>query len=487
MSPHAWIAAAAAKWPDAEALACDGERYSYRALFERAGRAAARLARAEVAPGDRVALLLPNGLGFVVGFHAGAIRGATLLPLSFRLSAAELAYQLQDAKPRVLIVEEGELALRARAALSQIEGGKPEVVEVTELLGTALAATPPLSLESAPLALLYTSGTSGKPKGVLLSASAFAASADAAARLLGAEPGERALACLPLFHVGGLSLLLRAARSGGSVTVVPGFDVERVASVLRNDGIARVSLVATMLSRLLDAWGDARAPSSLRCVLVGGGPVPPVLLERAWKLGFPVAPTYGLTEAASQVATRDPADRRAPIEGRLRPLPGLALRILSPAGAQLAPGEVGEICVCGASVMEAYAGQPEASERALRGGWLHTGDLGALDDEGLLSVSDRRDDLIVSGGENIYPAEVEAVLVEHESIVEAAVVGRADREFGARPVAYLVAAPGLSVDPAELRRFCRHRLAGFKVPVDFVWRDALPRTAAGKLRRAALR
>jgi O-succinylbenzoic acid--CoA ligase len=238
-----------------------------------------------------------------------------------------------------------------------------------------------------------------------------------------------------------------------------------------------------MLARVLDARGARPAPRQLRFVLLGGGPCPAPLLSRARDAGFPVAPTYGLTEATSQVATRAPD---APQDAGLAPLPGTEVRIADEAGRWLPPGREGEICVRGPSLMTGYWRRPEATAAALRDGWLHTGDIGRLDAARGLHVLDRRSDLIVSGGENVYPAEVEAVLLAHPAVAEAGVAAVADATWGARPAAWWVARPGAEADADTLARFCRERLAGYKVPVAYRRVASLPRTAAGKLRRHAL-
>jgi len=336
------------------------------------------------------------------------------------------------------------------------------------------------------LALIYTSGTTGRPKGAILTPAAVRASARASAQLLGTGPDDCWLACMPLFHVGGLSILLRACLAGSSVEVQQGFEPGAVAAALEGGGVTGVSLVATMLRRLLEVRGERPAPEGLRWLLLGGGPAPAELLERAHALGYPLAPTYGLTEAASQVATRLPSDTAPPFGERLRPLPGTELKITDDAGERLPPGEAGEIRVRGETLMRGYLGQPGATARALEGGWLRTGDMGTLDREGGLAILDRRDDLIVSGGENIYPAEIEAVLAEHPSILETAVVAEPDSEYGERPVAwYVPRQPGTEI--GDLGDYCRARLAGYKVPGRFVATDALPRNAAGKVLRRELR
>jgi O-succinylbenzoic acid--CoA ligase len=298
---------------------------------------------------------------------------------------------------------------------------------------------------------------------------------------------------MPLFHVGGLSIATRSVLAGVPVLLHDRFDAERVARDLDLEAVTLVSMVSTMLARVLDARGDAPPPPALRAVLLGGGPTPPALLERARAAGIPVAPTYGLTEAASQVATRPPVECRPPLDGRLRPLPGSEVRVVDGEGRPLPPGSVGEVCVRGPTVMKGYWERPEATARALRDGWLFTGDLGQLDAEGGLAIVDRRSDLVVSGGENVYPAEVEAVLACHPDVVEAAVAGVPDPVFGRRPAAWVVMRPGAPLADmdeaalgAALGAFCAARLARFKVPVRFTRRAALPRTATGKLLRREL-
>ena len=467
--------------------------------------------------------------------HAATLTGATLLPLNWRLRPGELAELLRDSGARFLICTRGPLAELARGAIDILaagicsggdpaegrlgaehlagSGGReetaggaargqlPHCLEIESPTGgPALAAHAPLACSELgdaggggrgperpadterPLLLLYTSGTTGRAKGVELSAANLAAACDASTRHLGVRPGDNWLCCLPLFHIGGLSILLRSVRDGSAVVLHERFDAPAVHRALVRERIQFVSLVPTGLGRLLRVFGEESAPPTLRCVLLGGAPATPSLLHRARRHGFPIAPTYGLTEAASQVATAPPG---APPGAGLTALPGTTLRIADAAGEACPPGVAGEIWVRSGSVMRGYWRRPAATATALAGGWLHTGDMGVLDAQGGLRVLDRRDDLIVSGGENIYPAEVEAVLCAYPGVAEAAVVGIADPEFGSRPVAWIVAAE--AIDAAALDRFCRERLAGYKVPIHFHSADPLPRNASGKLLRRQLR
>jgi len=493
--PEPWITRRAALTPGAPALAWPGGALDYSALHARAAWLADELSGNGVAPGALVAVHHPGDASFAVLVHALQICGATLLPLNTRLIGSEIVYQLRHSGAGILLVA-GEAGLALAHSLSpdmpgltaaELRGDAEARVRL-RILTAGTPASVPVEATEPPLALLYTSGTTGRPRAAALPASAFLHSARSAALLLGADAADRWLACMPLFHVGGLSILFRCVLAGSCVTVHSGFHSETVSRSLEREGITHVSLVAAMLRRILETRNDARAPATLRCVLLGGGPTPAPLLERALALGYPIAPTYGLTEAASQVATRPPGEIRAPHANRLRPLPGVELRVVDESGVAVKTGDAGEILVRGPNVMRGYWRDPEATAQALRGGWLWTGDIGRLDEEGALCVLDRRSDLILSGGENVYPAEVEAVLLGHPDVAECAVVGAPDSEFGERPVAFVVLREtAAALEPDALQSHCVPRLAAFKRPRRFDLVDELPRTAAGKVRRAELR
>lgn len=495
-----WLAHRAATTPDRRALVASGREWTFAQLDAEATTMARRLAALGVRAGDRVATLLHNGAAPAILVHATLRLGATLVPLNVRLGEAEVAWQLADAAPRVLIVEgrTATLADRARrespalltvgldpAAASHV-GGVP--------LDAVAQADVPLRLAHAPgdvLAIIYTSGTTGQPKGAMLTVGNFWWSAIGSALNLGTHTDDTWLACLPLFHVGGLSILLRSAIYGITAIVHDGFDAGVVNRAIVQERVTIVSLVAVMLQRLLDAHGEQPYPDTLRCVLLGGGPAPRPLLERCARIGIPVVQTYGLTETASQVATLAPEDALRKLGAAGRPLYPNALRIVAADGADAPTGEPGEIVVRGPVVMAGYAGRAEATARAIVDGWLHTGDIGRLDADGFLHVLDRRDDLVVSGGENVYPAEVEAVLLAHPSVAEAAVIGMPDDTWGQRVVAVvrLHDAGAVTADVAEvLRAHCRAHLAGYKTPREFrLVLEPLPRTASGKLRRGEVR
>ena len=483
-----WLIEWAAARPDAEAVVDAGTRWTYADLEAVTRRSAAVLRAEGVGDGSRVAMLLGDGAAAVVFVHAVRRLGAVLVPLNRRAAPSELAFQLATAEGAVL-VHDTERAGLAQAALAD----RPAVrlLGIEQLLAGVADQSPALAAFrdevdlDAPATILFTSGTTGRPKGAVLTHGCHVASADAWADFLEPQQSDRWLACLPLFHVAGLAVVVRASQWGLPLELHDRFDPFAVDCAIEG-GVSHLSLVAPMLERLLEFRADRPVPPTLRAVLLGGGPIPPALVTRALEWGFPVVTTYGLTETASGVAAlaaQDAAERSAAAG---QPLSGVELRI-EVEGRPARPGEVGEIVVRGPMVFAGYAGLPDETAHVLHDGWLYTGDLGELDGDGYLTVVDRRDDLVVSGGENVYPAEVEAVLLTHPAVAEAVVVGRPDPRWGAVPVAAVVVRPGLDVDDHVLAVHCRARLASFKVPVTFRRLAALPRTRGGKVLRREIR
>ncbi len=419
--------------------------------------------------GSCVAVLSNNRPELVPLFWEVVRRGYVWAPLNAHLTPAELRPLVERLRPRVVLVEE---ALRERLG------------EGTVLEGIDVPAASPVDLPGDRIvATLFTSGTTGRAKAAQLSFGNFAASARGTAKNLN-EPAlasQRWLLCLPHFHVAGLAMITRCGLFGARLDVHASFDPERANAAI-DDGVTHVSLVATALARLLEARRE-RFPETLRAILVGGGPVSPDLLARAKERGARVLQTYGLTEACSQVATERPTDADGTTAGP--PIDGVEVRIVGADGTDLPRGEVGEIEVRGPTVMRGYLDDPAATAAAIRHGWLRTGDLGHLDARGRLVVHARRHDLIVTGGENVYPAEVEAALCAHPDVCEAAVVPISDERWGQRVLALVVVRRPVGAEALE--RSLRERLASFKVPKSFLFVPGLPRLPVGKLDRAAAR
>ncbi|SEN05636.1 2-succinylbenzoyl-CoA synthetase [Stigmatella aurantiaca] len=464
----------AARAPEAEALTFAGRRWTYRLLDEAVGRWVAALQARGVKPGSRVALLSANHSDAVHLFFALGRLGALLAPLNARLTAKELAPLVQEVAPSLTLAQDA-LAERLPGAecLESWAGALPE------------ASTECLPREaSTPRVVLFTSGTTGRPKGAVLTEGNFRSSARCSAANLGAFPAPRWLGTLPLFHVGGLSMLSRCAYDGGCLVLQDRFDADAVNHALDHEGVTHASFVATTLERILDARADRPVPASFQLALIGGGPVPAPLLARARAARLLALQTYGLTEACSQVTTERPAEADGQTAGAA--LPGLEVRIAGPEGQTLGPGQEGDIEVRGPTVMAGYLNRPEATHEALGGGWLRTRDVGVLDGRGRLKVLSRRTDLIVRGGENLYPVELEAVIASHPAVQEVAVVGIPDARWGEVPVAFVVPRGGQPF-PLDLDDWCRRSLAGFKVPSRFLPLEALPRNAMGKVERTVLR
>jgi o-succinylbenzoate---CoA ligase len=436
-----WLSQRAETCPDRPALLADGFELSYSQLEAEATTAARRLAARGARRGATVILTLPAGTEYIVLLHALMKLGSIVYPLNPRLAGTEIESEIERAKPVLVCSQRGQL--------TSTEADLP-------LLGEH-------DLDAIHCRIL-TSGTSGRPRTVALTYGNHLWSAVGAAFKIGVDPGDRWLCCLPLHHVGGLSILMRSVIYGTGAVVHEGFEVDRVAESLRADGVTLVSLVPTMLVRLLEAEVDLSGP---RAILLGGGPVPVEVIEEAAGRGARVVQTYGLTEAASQVTTLEPQEAHRKLGSAGRPLLTTHLRI-----------QDGEILVQGPTVAPGCADED---------GWLHTGDLGRIDEEGFLYVEDRLDDLIITGSENVAPSEVEEVLLRHPEVVDAAAVARPDPEWQEAVTAVVVLRHGGRASADELRRHCAGSLAGHKVPKRFEFTPELPRTPSGKLLRRALR
>lgn len=460
--------------PDAEALTFAGHSWTYRALDAEIGRWVAALEARGVRAGDRIALLSTSHPCCVVLFFALGRLGALLAPLNARLTPVELAPLVEDVSPRL------RLALSSLA--DRLPGAEP--LETWAEAVTAPSPTCEPLAESTPRVVLFTSGTTGRPKGAVLTEGNFRASARCSEANLGKHPAPRWLGTLPLFHVGGLAMLTRCAYDGGCLLLHDRFDADAVNRAIDTEGATHASFVATTLERVLDARADRPMPESFQLALIGGGPVPTPLLARARAARLLALQTYGLTEACSQVTTERPTEADGRTAGP--PLPGLEVRIVGPEGEVLGPGREGDIEVRGPTVMVGYLNRPEATQEALRDGWLRTKDMGMLDERGRLTVLSRRTDLIVRGGENLYPVEIETVIASHPAVQEVAVVGVTDARWGEVPVAFVVPRTGQTL-PGDLDAWCRRSLAGFKVPARFLSIEALPRNAMGKVERTVLR
>jgi o-succinylbenzoate---CoA ligase len=482
--PH-WLTKRADLTPDRPALLAEGVQWSFRELHERARTTAGKLAALGIQKGDRVGVLMHNRPEMVQLVHALSYLEAVLVPLNIRLSPMEAGWQIQNAEAKVTVYDgtnrktaqrireiDGALAL---LAWEELEQQQPVDFQPPVRVGLDSLHT-----------IMYTSGTTGKPKGVMLTYGNHWWSAVGSVLNLGLQPDDRWLICVPLFHMSGLSILMRSVIYGMTAVLHSSFEPSAANRAIREEGITHMSVVSAMLTRMVEDLGDECYPASFRCMLLGGGPAPRPLLEQCKEKGIPVFQTYGMTETASQIVTLAPEDALSKLGSAGKPLYPAELRILRD-GREVPPGSEGEIVVRGPNVTRGYWRREDASREAIRDGWLHTGDLGRMDEEGFLYVLDRRSDLIISGGENIYPAEVEAALLAHPAVAEAGVTGLPDERWGQVPAAIVRLQEGAQVAEADLVKHCRERLAKYKVPVRIHQvGQPLPRNASNKLLRRKL-
>jgi len=481
-----WLDKRASLTPDRTALISSEGQLTYGELRARVMVTSRQLASLGVHTGDTVALLCRNGLHTPELIHAILYAGAVLMPLNTRLTAHEMAYQIEDATCRYLIYDDANGQL-AEDILGKLPG--LSIIEYSKLRELPQAADTPIvpSIDLDDVAtIMYTSGTTGNPKGVIHTYGNHWASAIGSALNLGMSSEDMWLAAVPMFHISGLSILMRSVIYGMPIVIHEKFDAHQANTAIMEQGVTIVSVVSNMLTRMLEELGDRTYPPHFRCMLLGGGPAPLPLLEACVEKGIPVYQTYGMTETASQIVTLPPEYMLTKLGSAGKPLFQSEVRIMDERGEEAAPNAPGEIHVRGPNVTSGYWGRPDATSEVLRHGWLATGDIGYLDEEGFLYVLDRRKDLIISGGENIYPAEIESVLTGHPSVVEAGVTGIADERWGQVPVAFIVPRAGVTITAEELQRYCHNRLARYKIPAHIYIVDSLPRNAAGKLLRREL-
>ena len=484
-----WLAQRARTSPDRLALTWgSGERWTYSDLDIRVEATSRRLRMAGLHPGDRLGLLAWNSPAVVQTIHAAARMGLVLVPLNARLTAAELRRQVIHASISALVYDEANEKIAGSLLASREAVRDMPLGQLTEIdTGIGTTAEPDRLDPSALHTIVFTSGTTGSPKGVMLSAGNHLWSAIGSCLNLGLSSDDRWLLCLPLFHVGGLAVLFRSVIYGTAVVLQESFDPVAANRAIDEEGVTVGSVVGTMLRRMLKERHERPYPPTVRCLLVGGGPVPSSLLGACQRLGLPAVQTYGLTEAASQVATERPGETPRPRGSVGRPLFPTEIRIEDEGGAPLPIGTEGEIAVRGPTVTAGYYNQPEESKHLLRGGWLHTGDIGRLDREGYLYIVGRCDNTVVSGGENVNLEEVEEVLNSHPQVADAGAVGLPHPVWDQVVGAGVVVADGASLNIDDLMEFCRGHLAPYKLPNSLHVLPELPRNALGKLSRAALR
>jgi len=482
-------------------------RLSYREAAALSNRLARALLRAGVGHGDRFAYLAKNNLEYAVFFFAASRIGAVPVPLNYRLAPAELAYVVSDAGAE-LVVARGEYVQtiegirkdlpQARTFVAQDAPAPPGWVGLEEFAGVEQAAPPEARVSpDDDLYQMYTSGTTGRPKGAVLTQRAVLSQFMQQFVSVEVQHRDRVLVVAPLYHAAAAVTALGTSLGGGTLVIHEDFSPGEVVRALSEDAISRTTLVPAMIQACLAFVPDVadRSYDDLRLIVYGASPIAAETLRRAMEVfRCDFAQGYGMTETTAQLTLLTPEDHRRALRERPelllsagRPLPATEIRIVDAEGREVPRGGIGEVVARGPQLMRAYWNLPEATEEALRGGWLHTGDAGRMDAEGYITLEDRIKDMIVSGGENIYPREVENVLFEHPAVADVAVIGVPDERWGETVKAIVVLRPGAQATEEEIVEFSRGRLAGYKRPrsVDFV--ESLPRNPSGKVLKKVLR
>jgi fatty-acyl-CoA synthase len=473
--------------PDHPALIFGEEIRTHAQLDQRAGRLSSVLSAAGVGAGDAVALLLHNRIEFAEALLACHRLGAVAVPVNFRLAADEVAFILADSGAVALICDAPPPDGAAVGFVLQVGA----VYE--EALGSAAPAPELVAVVEDDAALMcYTSGTTGRPKGAVLTHRALVASTLSWIHEMGAGPGDVWLSGQPLFHIGGINGLLPFLVLGATAIIAPttSCDADASLALIEAHEVTLCIFVPTQWAQICASDAAARIDSRrLRVAMWGASPAPMQTLE-AMAATFPnaaIVSAYGQTEMSGATTLLKGPDSTRKMGSVGLPMFGVELRVVDEGLRDVPGGVAGEVVYRGPNVMAGYHGQPEASASAFAGGWFHSGDLARLDEDGYLWLVDRKKDMIVSGGENVYPAEVERVLLGHPDVAEAAVIGVPHARWVETPVAFVVAVAGASIDPAALIDHCRAYLAGFKKPTEVIVVDELPRNAAGKILKRSLR
>ncbi|MEV0809426.1 long-chain fatty acid--CoA ligase [Micromonospora sp. NPDC050200] len=480
---------------------CGGRVRSVGESADRVARLAAGLRGLGVRRGDRVAVLGPNSDQYHESLLAAAWADAVVMPIDYRWSPSEISYALRDCDASVLVAD---------AAFLPVVDSRPELVNLrTVVMGDTAASAGTVCYEEliegsaampdscrggdALFGIFYTGGTTARPKGVMLTHANMLTSAfGSLATGQFVTPGGRILHTAPMFHLAGLAVWTAALITGGTHVILPAFTPTDVLTAIEDHGITDILLVPTMIQLLVDALRRGEYDvSSLRHLVYGGAPMPVSLLARTRDAlrdtGFVQA--YGMTELAPVATLLLPTDHDDPgIAGSAgRAAPHAEVRVVGPGGTELSTGAVGEVIVRGGHVMSGYWGRPEETAAAVRDGWMHTGDAGYLDGRGYLFIVDRIKDMTISGGENAFPAEVEAVLAQHPGVAMSAVIGLPDDRWGERVHAVVVPSDTGRTDAGKLREHCLEHLARYKIPRDIEFVTELPVSAAGKVLKRQLR
>jgi acyl-CoA synthetase (AMP-forming)/AMP-acid ligase II len=498
--------------PDQEIMVFGDRRQTYQETTTRVQRLASALGAVGISKGDRVAVLDTNSSQSIEAYFAASMLGAVFVPLSYRAGADELEYMITTAGARVLMVGDRYLPLVARlrdrlwcvTQYVSMASLQPDMVGFEELIAQASGDASEAEVDEDDVnILLYTSGTTGRPKGVMLTYGDFVAYVCGNTELADGTPRGATLLCVPLYHIAGITSMMTSVFTGRALVILRQFEPREWLEAVQRDHITHAFLVPTMLKRVLDHPDFHRySCSSLEVLGYGAAPMPLPVIRRAIAMFPPTVSfvnAFGQTETTATVTMLLPEDHRLDgtpqeIERKLRrlssigrPLPDVEVRVVDPEGAEVARGEIGEITVRTPRMMKGYFSQGDATAQTIVAGWLHTRDMGWMDEDGYLYLAGRKDDLIIRGGENISPTEVEAILHTHPAIEEAAIIGMPDVDWGERVMAIVVPKVGSALTAEEVIDWCHQRLASFKKPDIVRFVGELPRNPLGKVLRKDLR
>jgi long-chain acyl-CoA synthetase len=475
---------------DRPALRMDDAVLTYAEFRDAALRVAAFLQQKGIGPGDRVGMVLPNVLSFPVVFYGAQLAGAVVVPMNPLLKAREVEYYLRDSGARIVLAAEQVAGPAGEAAATVgIEAVAVDAALPTQAMADEPAAGAVQRADNDPSVLLYTSGTTGQPKGAELTHAGLDSNARTTQEtLLEAGGDDVIMGCLPLFHVFGLTCALNAGVIAGSLlTLIPRFDGAKALSVIARDSVTVFEGVPTMFSAMLHAPECGGYDVSSLRLCVSGGSAMPVEVMRSFEqtFGCIVLEGYGLSETSPVASFNHPHAERKP--GSIgTPIRGVEMRVVDDEGRDVAPGEVGEIAIRGENVMKGYWGKPEETAKAIPDGWFRTGDLARQDDDGYFFIVDRKKEMIIRGGYNVYPREIEEALYEHPAVAEVACIGIPHPDLGEEVGAAVALKPGASAEPDELREWVKARVAAYKYPRHVWLVEALPKGPTGKILRRAV-
>ena len=490
--------ATVARYPEKPMLIFRNETYSFKRMDELSDKAAGGLASLGVGRGDIVSIGIPNGPELVISFIAAAKLGAVAAPLNTMLKEKELAYIFKDCPVKVAVTFEAHREIIESLSQKGIktplpvvagQGGGKDGVSFDALMqhDAPSASLPEVKGDDAFL-IVYTSGTTGEPKGVVLTNDNALSVVRAVASFQRRTDKDRCVCFFPLTHITGIvNFVVDSLTIGSTIVLQERFDPEDYLENFNRYKCTVLGAVTPVFQALLASPRiDETDFSNLRLISSGGASLPVDLYKRLKeRFGVPILEMYGMTENAATL-TSNPLDKQK--EGSVGlPLPGMLIRVADEEDRDLPAGEVGEVLAQGPGIMRGYYNKPELTDKALRGGWYHTGDLGRLDEDGFLYIVDRKDDMINAGAFKIYPRDVEEVFYTHPGIMDCAIIGVPDERLGQAPVAFVALNPGAGLTAEDLKEFCRDRIANYKVPRRFHFVDELPRTAQGKVMKRLLK